>query len=83
MVRSTRGPVRAAPVGRAGCVPVSETPPGTTDLLAELERLRTVTSLMTAADPDVVPTAVALGAVASMRKPLGVGLLLETVARHC
>jgi CheY-like chemotaxis protein len=35
------------------------------------------------ADPDVVPTAVSLGAVASMRKPLDLGLLLETVARHC
>src|SRR5262245_22877355 len=49
MVRSPRGPFRAAPVGHAGCLPVSETPPDTRDLLAELERLRSVTSLMTAA----------------------------------
>jgi CheY-like chemotaxis protein len=35
------------------------------------------------ADPDVVPTAAALGAVGSMRKPLDLRLLLETVARHC
>src|SRR5262245_53746765 len=44
MVRSARGPV-----GRARCLPVSETRLDPTDLLAELERLRTVTSLMTAA----------------------------------
>ena len=45
--------------------------------------LAAIPVVVISADPDVVPTAVALGAVASMRKPLDLGVLLETVARHC
>src|SRR5262249_6204016 len=49
MVRGRRGPFRAEPVGRARCRPVSEDTLETIDPTAELDRLRTVTGLMTAA----------------------------------
>jgi two-component system chemotaxis response regulator CheY len=93
---------------------VSGHEPDVSELRAELDRLRTITSLILldlfmptmdgwtfrfeqlsdptlatipvvviSADPNVVPTGASLGAVASMRKPLDLGLLLETVARHC
>jgi CheY-like chemotaxis protein len=45
--------------------------------------LAAIPVVVISADPDVVPTAIALGAVASMRKPLDLAVLLETVARHC
>jgi CheY-like chemotaxis protein len=45
--------------------------------------LAAIPIVVISADPDVVPTGVALGAVASMRKPLDPGQLLETVVRHC
>jgi CheY-like chemotaxis protein len=45
--------------------------------------LAAIPVVVISADPDVVPTAASLGAVASMRKPLDLGVLLETVARHC
>jgi PAS domain S-box-containing protein len=49
MVGSPRGPSRAAPAGRPGWPPVSDAALDTIATIAELERLRTVTSLMTAA----------------------------------
>ena len=49
MVRSGYRPARGVPDHPPGCQPVSQATRDTADLTAELERLRTVTSLMTGA----------------------------------